>query len=116
MTEAELAGHVRRLLWDVGANIDVMPEEDERWSAEGEGDFPFDRGTAFRLYEELIAPLRKALAGKRHLFTSATRSEEHTSELQSLMRISYAVFCLKKKTEHNTLTSTSNQPTDTIKP
>src|SRR3546814_10579560 len=28
------------------------------------------------------------------------RSEEHTSELQSLMRISYAVFCLKKKTEH----------------
>src|SRR3546814_6039203 len=29
-----------------------------------------------------------------------TRSEEHTSELQSLMRISYAVFCLKKKTSH----------------
>src|SRR3546814_4854028 len=31
----------------------------------------------------------------------ATRSEEHTSELQSLMRISYAVFCLKKKTTQN---------------
>src|SRR3546814_2527698 len=30
-------------------------------------------------------------------FRSAGRSEEHTSELQSLMRISYAVFCLKKK-------------------
>src|SRR3546814_3578857 len=29
------------------------------------------------------------------------RSEEHTSELQSLMRISYAVFCLKNKTQHN---------------
>src|SRR3546814_3896572 len=29
-----------------------------------------------------------------------SRSEEHTSELQSLMRISYAVFCLKKKNEH----------------
>src|SRR3546814_3327865 len=29
------------------------------------------------------------------------RSEEHTSELQSLMRISYAVFCLKKKIHHN---------------
>src|SRR3546814_2854992 len=29
------------------------------------------------------------------------RSEEHTSELQSLMRISYAVFCLKKKTKSN---------------
>src|SRR3546814_8459628 len=31
-----------------------------------------------------------------------TRSEEHTSELQSLMRISYAVFCLKKKKRHIT--------------
>src|SRR3546814_6941010 len=31
------------------------------------------------------------------------RSEEHTSELQSLMRISYAVFCLKKKSKHNNL-------------
>src|SRR3546814_5880083 len=30
----------------------------------------------------------------------ARRSEEHTSELQSLMRIAYAVFCLKKKTSH----------------
>src|SRR3546814_10212648 len=30
----------------------------------------------------------------------AARSEEHTSELQSLMRISYAVFCLKKKKSH----------------
>src|SRR3546814_6402238 len=36
----------------------------------------------------------------RHAVTAArpTRSEEHTSELQSLMRNSYAVFCLKKKT------------------
>src|SRR3546814_10704220 len=32
--------------------------------------------------------------------TGSQRSEEHTSELQSLMRISYAVFCLKKKTQH----------------
>src|SRR3546814_7026808 len=32
---------------------------------------------------------------------SPGRSEEHTSELQSLMRISYAVFCLKKKTKNN---------------
>src|SRR3546814_4198301 len=31
------------------------------------------------------------------------RSEEHTSELQSLMRISYAVFCLKKKNYHDTM-------------
>src|SRR3546814_4894153 len=33
-----------------------------------------------------------------------SRSEEHTSELQSLMRISYAVFCLKKKTQPTQLT------------
>src|SRR3546814_2605500 len=35
------------------------------------------------------------------LFSAVTRSEEHTSELQSLMRISYAVFCLKKKQNKN---------------
>src|SRR3546814_3366935 len=34
--------------------------------------------------------------------TPGERSEEHTSELQSLMRISYAVFCLKKKNIHTT--------------
>src|SRR3546814_1256768 len=33
--------------------------------------------------------------------TRVFRSEEHTSELQSLMRISYAVFCLKKQTKYN---------------
>src|SRR3546814_951762 len=37
--------------------------------------------------------------GNRALYRMV-RSEEHTSELQSLMRISYAVFCLKKKTTH----------------
>src|SRR3546814_1641830 len=39
-------------------------------------------------------------ARSRPISTNAARSEEHTSELQSLMRISYAVFCLKKKTAH----------------
>src|SRR3546814_6795534 len=40
-------------------------------------------------------------------YPAAFRSEEHTSELQSLMRISYAVFCLKKTTQ-STTTHTSN--------
>src|SRR3546814_4168533 len=40
-------------------------------------------------------------------FVGTVRSEEHTSELQSLMRISYAVFCLKKKT-HTHTTHTRN--------
>src|SRR3546814_4433509 len=49
-----------------------------------------------------------ALACRHH----RPRSEEHTSELQSLMRISYAVFCLKKKMKHkspnsNSMTSTT---------
>src|SRR3546814_9227387 len=51
-----------------------------------------------------------------HAADRAGRSEEHTSELQSLMRISYAVFCLKKKnttqehTKHNMIsTSLSNR-------
>src|SRR3546814_6020302 len=43
-----------------------------------------------------------------HLDFLSVRSEEHTSELQSLMRISYAVFCLKKKKQrHRYLTSKS---------
>src|SRR3546814_3397881 len=40
---------------------------------------------------------------------AARRSEEHTSELQSLMRISYAVFCLKKKTDQ-----TPQNPSDQL--
>src|SRR3546814_8638219 len=40
---------------------------------------------------------RPAVASGRHKPDRQLRSEEHTSELQSLMRISYAVFCLKKK-------------------
>src|SRR3546814_10291045 len=39
------------------------------------------------------------------------RSEEHTSELQSLMRISYAVFCLKKKTTETTMTTAPDNRT-----
>src|SRR3546814_1127607 len=42
---------------------------------------------------EVIAPTRRSLLGAG----LKARSEEHTSELQSLMRISYAVFCLNKK-------------------
>src|SRR3546814_2246077 len=38
----------------------------------------------------------------------SSRSEEHTSELQSLMRISYAVFCLKKKNHNHTTNQRDN--------
>src|SRR3546814_1350802 len=45
----------------------------------------------------------------------ADRSEEHTSELQSLMRISYAVFCLKKKTKHQEHNNKSSNNAQYIK-
>src|SRR3546814_3333146 len=43
----------------------------------------------------------EALPGSSGADAVSVRSEEHTSELQSLMRISYAVFCLKKKNKKN---------------
>src|SRR3546814_8155394 len=55
-----------------------------------------DRALAARALATLSPPL-----------VAPMRSEEHTSELQSLMRISYAVFCLKKKkTDHNLCNTT----------
>src|SRR3546814_8136235 len=53
--------------------------------------------------DELALRLRLAFArASRHAaFPARLRSEEHTTELQSLMRISYAVFCLKKKNANN---------------
>src|SRR3546814_8201913 len=45
-------------------------------------------------------------SGKSSIGKLKIRSEEHTSELQSLMRISYAVFCLKKKKIHKTILAT----------
>src|SRR3546814_5777588 len=59
-----------------------------------------------------LAALEQVLDGWQF---DALRSEEHTSELQSLMRISYAVFCLKKKkkqhTNENTLSQINNNNT-----
>src|SRR3546814_5572571 len=63
-----------------------------------------------------VATLRRAggvtVAERRVLPAGAggidERSEEHTSELQSLMRISYAVFCLKKKTKTQSKTQRNN--------
>src|SRR3546814_2237252 len=66
-------------------------------------------GEQFVLGRDIGEALRRARGGDNAPFrysfdmlgeaarTQADRSEEHTSELQSLMRISYAVFCLKKK-------------------
>src|SRR3546814_7023376 len=50
---------------------------------------------AIELVLECVGPLQELQGGQ-------FRSEEHTSELQSLMRSSYAVFCLKQKKKHET--------------
>src|SRR3546814_7376095 len=58
-------------------------------------------------YQHRLDPPERMLGIRRHheqvdlLRVDVVRSEEHTSELQSLMRISYAVFCLKTKNKRN---------------
>src|SRR3546814_6106457 len=52
--------------------------------------------------DELNYGHQEALDRGNHHRLGGNRSEEHTSELQSLMRISYAVFCLQKKTNNKT--------------
>src|SRR3546814_2100438 len=60
-----------------------------------------NRGGAFILLLCIPTHWAFAFAWSRLIFLASDhRSEEHTSELQSLMRISYAVFCLKKKNSH----------------
>src|SRR3546814_4113109 len=57
-----------------------------------------------RPYDDGIDDTRRVKAAA-HVYPGGrltSRSEEHTSELQSLMRISYAVLCLKKKNQNNT--------------
>src|SRR3546814_1251355 len=58
--------------------------------------------------ETLVDHLAAAVQALFERLQRDDRSEEHTSELQSLMRISYAVFCLKKKKHNTTYTNTIN--------
>src|SRR3546814_1691346 len=60
--------------------------------------FPTPGPSAGETFADELIPKRSATPNDDPKFA---RSEEHTSELQSLMRISYAVFCLKKKTSTN---------------
>src|SRR3546814_5896174 len=64
---------------------------------------------AARAWRQLLSRCRRHSVDRiRSSLADAQRSEEHTSELQSLMRISYAVFCLKKKNSTNTKKYTYN--------
>src|SRR3546814_4938761 len=79
-----------------------------RWASAGAAGTDAQPPTRLRLQSNLVGtrltlpePLDKPAAA------ALPRSEEHTSELQSLMRISYAVFCLKKK-KHTTTGASTN--------
>src|SRR3546814_3008069 len=67
--------------------------DDAEWTIEGIGTYKGPEG-ALDLANNVLWPMFHECI---HYGTNLRRSEEHTSELQSLMRISYAVFCLKKK-------------------
>src|SRR3546814_8723471 len=79
--------------------------------------FSFTSGMT-KTADEFFAAARKGNVEQAYQYTSPDfkagttrdelRSEEHTSELQSLMRISYAVFCLKKKNKHTITNNTVN--------
>src|SRR3546814_1532737 len=95
------AARFRRMTTDA-ISVDDFREKAQAWLAEHKGEAPRDYGAILppdladqgRAWQRLI--LAGGFAGI-HWPTEYGRSEEHTSELQSLMRISYAVFCLKKK-------------------
>src|SRR3546814_4675268 len=72
------------------------------WS-QGRNSSPCRNGYTVRPTSSRLRRAMRRLCWKQQAIhaDAVNRSEEHTSELQSLMRISYAVFCLKKKITHN---------------
>src|SRR3546814_4912242 len=69
-------------------DVDVYPWRNENWRG-----LPWSQTVLYEIHVGLAGGFR----GVQERLADLSRSEEHTSELQSLMRISYAVFCLKKK-------------------
>src|SRR3546814_3757087 len=71
-----------------------LPDADNQWRSQPRADQQIRLAAAQDSERERPAQLRQHVANRVNWIG---RSEEHTSELQSLMRISYAVFCLTKK-------------------
>src|SRR3546814_6751620 len=88
-----IAGDLRRL--EVDSEDEAAVESLRAYCPTREGDEEIDLQVAHQLLEE-PALYARALHGVADTAASA-RSEEHTSELKSLMRTSYAFFCLNKK-------------------
>src|SRR3546814_6595238 len=99
----------RSLLRFVDVEPDLVRIRRITFQCERHGIFDFGVHLLFDLREIGIGDLSLAdpLAKAHHAGPLFGRSEEHTSELQSLMRISSAVFCLKNKTHSTSLSSFS---------
>jgi CHAT domain-containing protein/tetratricopeptide (TPR) repeat protein len=69
---SKISQAVTRLLWDVGANVDVPLDKSLEWQEEGEGAYPYDFTTAFGLYDQLITPVADDLRDKSHIFIMAS--------------------------------------------
>src|SRR3546814_334328 len=81
-------------------NLQTLPRDD--FPVIAEGDLPTKFELPAATLRQIIDKTRFAISTEEtRYYLNGIRSEEHTSELQSLMRISYAVFCLKKKTQEN---------------
>src|SRR3546814_2676906 len=110
---AARAGHDDVVAWliEAGADPDAIVPDDETplINAAREGhlqtvQYLVEHGADVNLgvtadFGEWRSPLNQASDEAVRSYLTRHRSEEHTSELQSLMRISYAVFCLKQKSE-----------------
>src|SRR3546814_5301881 len=81
--ELEAAGFRRLSVFDVKGLLWALSAREQQYSVE--------------FGDQVISEMQMELFCEDSEVDRAVRSEEHTSELQSLMRISYAVFCLKKK-------------------
>src|SRR3546814_8199357 len=93
----------REIVRDARVELAIGPPEDR----DGAGAVAVDR------IEIVVAPVPRRARGEAVFLVEADdvvapRSEEHTSELQSLMRSSYAVFCLKKKKKNFNHNITTN--------
>src|SRR3546814_2057505 len=91
-----VSGHIRGLTNTIPLHVEILYNEYNFSAA-------FAVASLLALLALATLALKSWVEWRTHRATPlyvTRRSEEHTSELQSLMRISYAVFCLKKKTKH----------------
>src|SRR3546814_10574662 len=84
-TDNRKSGHILAIALGIGHSLS---QRDDLGRAQSPG---------FLVCRELFGTTRRMLCQQPLVLGMTERSEEHTSELQSLMRISYAVFCSKKK-------------------